>query len=201
MLASLTCRLLFASRPAWRELGDAEVEARLPSPALHGAALGGLSAWSVALAVYCRSVFELSPAALRAAELSPAALRAAGGEFSGAVRCTLAAISGCAGATGLAVWFIPILLQRAQLDPTRAARFASVVSFPLAAGGLALCLPTLTASLTAIALLGVLAYRSGSHGAGVYLGLAKRERTRAALLTALVATLPALLAAPLCPAR
>lgn len=167
------------------------MEARLPSPALHGAALGGLSAWSVAFAVFCRSVFELSPAVPRAAAA----------EFSGAVRCTLAAISGCVGATVLAVWFVPMLLQRAQIDSLRAARFASVVSFPLAAGGLALCLPSLTASFTAIALLGVLAYRSGSHGAGVYLGLATREQTRAALLTALVATLPALLAAPLCPAR
>jgi hypothetical protein len=56
-------------------------------------------------------------------------------------------------------------------------------------------------TIIAIALLGALAYRSGSLGAHALLGLDGFSRARAACVTTLVSTLPALLAALLCAAR
>jgi hypothetical protein len=179
LLASLTCRLLLAPERAWPQLTEAEVEARLPSPALHGAALAGLASGLAALVVYTQPFHG----------------------FGSAVRCTLAAVGGSVGATALALSVVPRRLQSAGVSPVRAARYASVVSLPLAAAGAALVLPSLAASLTAIALLGALAFRSGSYGAGAFLGLHRANRTRIALMTALVSALPALLAAPLCTPR
>ena len=49
--------------------------------------------------------------------------------------------------------------------------------------------------------IGLIAYRSGSLGARVFLNLEGSEITRAAALTAVVSTLPGLLLVPLCAAR
>lgn len=181
MLPSLTCRLLFASSDAWRELTDADPTAHLPDPALHGAALGGLSAAIATLA----------------SSLGPH------NDFGNVVRCTIAALSGGVGATALTTAVVPRLLRPLgfatdeAVNPVRAARYASAASLPLAASGWITALPTLTAALTALALLAALAYRSGSVGARVLWDREGSGTMRLAIATSLVATLPSLLAAPL----
>jgi hypothetical protein len=206
LLPSLTCRLLIASGDAWRQLTDAEVETHLPSPALHGATLSGMSAVIAALAPLSERVTHAS--ALRSHH-----------DFGSAVRCTIAALSGSMGATVLALLVIPALLNKLrsqQLSQTgpiglqlqqpsdstthahgRAARYASAASLPLAASGWIVALPTLTASYIALALFSALAYRSGLLGARVLLGLSGFDKTLVATLTCMVATLPSLVAAPL----
>jgi hypothetical protein len=96
---------------------------------------------------------------------------------------------------------LPVLLHVAQASRPRFARYASVASLPLSASGLVYLQSNLTVSFIAIALLGAVAYRSGSLGADVLLRLTGADRTRTAALTSLVATLPALLVASLCAAR
>jgi hypothetical protein len=182
LLASLTCRFLVAPRDAWRELAEPSVEARLPSPALHGAALAGL------MSALGAGVCACLPHALHT-------------HFSAIVRCTLAAVGGGVGATALAVNLVPRLLRAAPVERPQLARYASAATLPLTAAGLAGLLPDLTASFCAISLLGLLAYRSGSIGAELHLGLLGSERTWAAALTSLVTTLPALLVLSLCAAR
>jgi hypothetical protein len=152
---------------------------RLPNPAVHGAALGGLSALLTAIATSAHQ----------------------GADFGHVLRHTLAAVGGCVGATAAAVLLIPSLLNVSEAHKPRFARYASVTSLPLAAGGLASLLPQALPSTIAIAALGVLAYRSGSLGARIFLNFSGIEKTRAAAVTALVSTLPGLLAAPLCAAR
>jgi hypothetical protein len=212
LLPSLTCRLLMTSGDAWRQLTDAEIETHLPSPALHGATLSGMSAVIAALAPLSERVTHaLSLPALRSHH-----------DFGSAVRCTIAALSGSMGATALALFVIPAVMpallnklrgrQLSQLnhqgpvgltEPTdsmtlgRAARYASTASLPLAASGWIVALPTLTASYIALALFSALAYRSGLLGARVLLGLSGFDKTLVATLTCVVATLPSLVAAPL----
>jgi hypothetical protein len=175
LLPSLTCRLLFASSDAWRQLADPETCAFLPSPALHGAALGGLSA-VIASATVC---------------LRP------GIDFSGVVRVALAATGCGVGAAALATAVVPLLLRKVHADPALGARYASTASLPLAASGWIVALPSKSASFIALALCCALAYRSGSLGAATLLALQGATRKRVAAWTSLVATLPALLSAPL----
>jgi hypothetical protein len=170
--------MIVAPTAAWQAVAAAPDE-RLPNPAMHGAALGGLSALLTAIATSAHD----------------------GADFGQVLRHTLAAIGGCVGATAAAVLLIPALLNVSETLKPRLARYASVTSLPLAAGGLASLVPQALASTFAIAVLGVLAYRSGSLGARIFLNLSGIERTRAAAVTALVSTLPGLLAAPLCAAR
>jgi hypothetical protein len=178
LLPSLTCRLLFASSDAWRQLADPETRAFLPSPALHGAALGGLSA-AIASAAVC-----LRPD-------HPAI------DFSGVVRVALAATGCGVGAAALATAVVPLLLRKVQADPALGARYASAASLPLAASGWIVALPSKSASFIALALCCALAYRSGSLGAATLLALQGAKQRRLAAWTSLVATLPALLSAPL----
>ena len=173
LLPSLTCRLLFASSYAWRQLTDAETRAFLPSPALHGAALGGLSALVAGAAVCLRP----------------------GIDFSGVVRATLAAIGCGVGAAALATAVVPLLLRRVHADRALGARYASAASLPLAASGWIVALPSRSASFIALALCCALAYRSGSLGAATLLALRGAAQKRVAAWTSLVATLPALLSA------
>jgi hypothetical protein len=175
LLALLTCRLIVLPAPAWQELAADQAEC-LPSPALHGAAVAGLSALLTALVASLGS----------------------GATFGSVLRSTLAAIGGCTGATALAVLLVPLLFpwRSAQLGELRLQRYASVSSLPLAAAaGLCGLLPYAMLSCIAIALLGALAYRSGSLGARDFLGLRGPRRTCTAGMTALVSTSPALLAA------
>jgi hypothetical protein len=182
LLASLTCRFLVAPRDAWRELAEPSVQVRLPSPALHGAAIAGLM--SALGAGFCACL--------------PHAPHT---HFSAIVRCTLAAVGGGVGATALAVNLVPRILRAGPVDRPRLARYASLASLPLTAAGLAGLLPGPIASFCAISLLGLLAYRSGSIGAELLLGLSGSKRSWAAGLTSLVTTLPALLVLLLCAAR
>lgn len=179
MLPSLTCRLLLASSDAWRQLTDADTHGALPSPALHGAALGGIAATSAALCSFLRPHID----------------------FGNTVRCTVAALSGGLGATALALVVVPTLLQRpvspSPVNTARAARYASAATLPLAASGCITALPSLTASYIALALFCALAYRSGSLGARVLLGLSGSRGRLVAASTTLVATLPSLVAASL----
>lgn len=174
LLPSLTCRLLFASSDAWRQLADPETRAFLPSPALHGAALGGLSAVIASAAVALRP----------------------GIDFSGVVRVALAATGCGVGAAALATAVVPLLLRKVA-DPALGARYASTASLPLAASGWIVALPSKSASFIALALCCALAYRSGSLGAATLLALQGAKRKRLAAWTSMVATLPALLSAPL----
>jgi hypothetical protein len=167
-----------ASSRAWQQLAQADDEARLPSPAFHGAALGGLCS----LLVAC--VSAMRPQAT----------------FGWVLRTTLTAVGSSVGATALAVLLLPVLSHAAQTSQLRVARYASAASLPLSASGLVVLQPSWTVSLIAIALLGVLAYRSGSLGADVLLRLKGADRTRTAALTSLVATLPAFFVV-LCHAR
>jgi hypothetical protein len=178
LLAWVTCRLIVAPTTAWQALA-AHDDLRLPSPALHGAAVGGLSALLTAVMASQREAAD----------------------FSHVLRHTLAAISGGVGATAAAVLLVPSLFRVSMAQQQRFARYASLTSLPLAAGGLASLLPPSIPSTIAIAVLGVLAYRSGSLGARIFLGLEGAEKTRVAAVTALVSTLPGLLAVPLCAAR
>jgi hypothetical protein len=172
---SLTCRLLIASSYAWRQLTDADVESRLPSPALHGAALGGVSALLTGLAT----------------------LMFPNASFSDSVRTALAATGSSVGASAVALAVVPASLRGLHVDQTKALRFAAAAALPLAVSGCTLLLPSLKMSFLAIGLLSAIAYRTGSLGAVAYLALHGSERTRAAMLASLVPALPALLLAPL----
>jgi hypothetical protein len=173
--------MIVAPKLAWQELaahcaGDV---ALLPSPALHGAAVGGCSVLFTALASAAYG----------------------GANFGSVLRATLAAVGGCVGATAAAVSWLPSLLSarvsQLPLEATHAqlARYASVASLPLAAGGLISLVPHAVLKTIAIAALGALAYRSGSIGARTFLGLVGASKARVASVTALCSTLPALLAA------
>jgi hypothetical protein len=166
-------------KSAWHELAAASDDARLPSPAAHGAAVGGCSAIVTAFATAAHG----------------------GADFGSVLRATFAAVGGCVGATALAVLLVPGLLSVSEAAKPRLARYASLTSLPLAAGGLLSLLPHAVPKTIAIAALGVLAYRSGSLGAQALLGLTGPSRARTAGVTALVSTLPALLAALLCARR
>jgi hypothetical protein len=120
--------------------------------------------------------------------------------FGWVLRTTLTAVGSSVGATALAVLLLPVLSHAAQTSQLRVARYASAASLPLSASGLVVLQPSWSVSLIAIALLGVLAYRSGSLGADVLLRLTGADRTRTAALTSLVATLPAFFVV-LCHAR
>jgi hypothetical protein len=172
--------MIVTPKAVWHELAVASDGARLPNPAVHGAAVGGCSAFFTAFVTAAHG----------------------GADFGSVLRATLAAVGGCVGATAAAVVFVPGLLSVSEAAKPQLARYASVTSLPLAAGGLVSLLPrTVPSTIIAIALLGVLAYRSGSLGAHALLGLDGLSRARAACVTALVSTLPALLAALLCAAR
>lgn len=175
LLPLLTCRLLTASSYAWRQLTDADVNARLPSPVLHGAALGGVITVLTSLATIMRP--NLS--------------------FSDAIRAALAAMGCSVGASALALAVVPAYLRGLQVAQVPALRYASATALPLAVSGCSLLLPHLTISLTAIALLCALAYLSGLRGAATFLALQGADKTRAATLASLAPTLPALLLAPL----
>jgi hypothetical protein len=191
---------LVAPQLAWRELADVEesarlpsaarlpdparleFSARLPSPARMGASCAGVA--SALSAVVYAALPHATPTS-----------------FGAIARCTLAAVGGGVGATALAVCLVPRLLRAEPAVRPQLARYASAASLPLTAAGLALSLPGLIASLCAIGLLGLLAYRSGSIGAEVLLGLSKPARIRTAGLTSLVTTLPALFVSLLCATR
>ena len=166
-------------KSAWHELASANDAVELPSPAAHGAAVGGCSALLAACASAAHS----------------------GANFGSVLRTTLAAVGGCVGATAAAVVLVPGLITVSEAARPRLARYASVTSLPLAASGLVSLLPKTFPITIAIALLGAVAYRSGSLGAHALLGLSGSERARVASVTALVSTLPALLAALLCAVR
>jgi hypothetical protein len=171
--------MIVLPRSAWHELAAASGDARLPSPAAHGAAVGGCSALVTAFASAAHG----------------------GANFGSVLRATLAAVGGCVGATAVAVLLVPGLLSVSEAAKPQLARYASVTSLPLAAGGLLSLLPHAVPKTIAIAALGALAYRSGSLGAQALLGLSGPSRARTAFVTALVSTLPALLAALLCAMR
>jgi hypothetical protein len=177
LLPLLTCRLLTASSYAWRQLTEADVrmDARLPSPVLHGAALGGVITLLTSLATIVRSSLN----------------------FSDAVRATLAAMGCSVGASAVALAVVPAYLRGLNVAQMSAQRYASATALPLAVSGCSLLLPRLTTSLIAIALLGALAYLSGLRGAATFLALQGADKKRAAALAGLAPTLPALLLAPL----
>jgi hypothetical protein len=175
LLPVLTCRLLSASSYAWRQLTDADVETRLPSPALHGAALGGVVTLLTSLATIMQPNLT----------------------FSDAVRTALAAMGCSVGASAFALAVVPACLRGLHVAQTPALRYASATALPLAVSGCSLLLPDLTISLIAIALLCALAYLSGLRGAATFLALQGADKTRAAALASLAPTLPALLLAPL----
>ena len=177
MFVWTTCRLIVASRGAWQTLALEQDE--LPSPAVHPAAVGGVSALFAAL------VSSFHP----------------GSDLAYVVRHTLAAISSCVGAAAAAVWLVPNLFSSTEAQRDLLARYASVSSLPLAAGGIASVLPHVLLSMLAIAALGCIAYRSGSFGAAVFLNLEGDKGTRIAAATALISTLPGLLTLPLCAVR
>ncbi|HET8932678.1 MAG TPA: hypothetical protein VFN67_04520 [Polyangiales bacterium] len=177
LLPLLTCRLLTASSYAWRQLTDADVDARLPSPALHGAALGGV----ITVLTMLGAMIGLRPNL----------------HFSDAVRAALAAIGSSVGASALALLVVPAWLRGLHVAQKPALRYASTTALPLAVSGGCVLLPHLATSLIAIALLGALAYLSGLRGAAMFLSLQGSEKTRAAALASLAPTLPALLLAPL----
>jgi hypothetical protein len=154
------------------------VEAHLPSPALHSAALGGVTTLLTGFAISLRP----------------------GLSFSDAVQAMLAAIGCSVGASACALAVVPALLRRRGLnvDQPKMLRYASATALPLAvSGGSVLLLPRLAMSLIAIALLCALAYLSGSRGAATFLALHGAAQTRAATFASLAATLPALLLVPL----
>ena len=79
-----------------------------------------------------------------------------------------------------------------------AARYAAAASLPLAASGWMLTAPlSFVGAFIALALSCALAYRSGSLGAATFLALQGAAQKRVAAGTSLIATLPALLSAPL----
>jgi hypothetical protein len=142
--------------------------------------------------------------------LRHAASHSPDGDFGGVVRCTIVALSGSLGATALAITLVPTLIAsilrrasdgKAIVSESDAQRYASAASLPLAASGWIAAVPSLTASLTALALSCALAYRSGSLGARVFLHVKGAKTTLLALVTCLVATLPSLLSAPFYPLR
>jgi hypothetical protein len=178
LLALLTCRLCVAPGRAWRELAQLQDE-RMPSLVWHAASL---AAWT----------------ALVCALIAVGPLHA---DFSHLLRICLAAISGCLGATAACVCVIPKLRLAASLSQPQLVRYASLCSLPLAASAPVWSFTKLTVSLFAIALFAVLAYRSGSLGARIFLGLDGPAATRIAVWASLVSTLPVLLAAPLSAAR
>jgi hypothetical protein len=175
LLPLLTCRLLTASSYAWRQLTDVNVELRLPSPALHGAMLGGATALLTSLATLMRPNLN----------------------FSDAVRATLAAVGSSVGASVVALAIVPAGLRGLHVAQTPALRYASATALPLAVSGCSVLFGQLTISLIAIALLCALAYLSGLRGAAMFLALQGAEKRRAATLASLAPTLPALLLAPL----
>lgn len=175
LLPSLTCRLLTASSYAWRQLTDADADARLPSPALHGAALGGV----ITLLTSCAAIMRPNL------------------NFSDAVRAALAAMGSSVGASAFALSVVPACLRGLHVAHKPALRYASATALPLAVSGGCVLLPQLTISLIAIALLCALAYLSGLRGAATFLSLHGSDRARAAASASLAATLPALLLAPL----
>jgi hypothetical protein len=175
LLPLLTCRLLTASSYAWRQLTDADVDARLPSPALHGAALGGVITLLTSLAASLRPSLN----------------------FSDAVRTALAAMGSSVGASALALAIVPACLRGLHVAQKPALRYASATALPLAVSGGCVLLPHLATSLIAIAVLCALAYLSGLRGAATFLSLQGADQTRAATLASLAPTLPALLLAPL----
>lgn len=181
LLPLLTCRLLTASSYAWRQLTDASLrmDAGLPSPVLHGAALGGVTTALTSLATIMRP----------------------NQSFSDAVHTTLAAMSCSVGASAFALVVVPAYLRGLHVAQMPALRYASATALPLALSGCSLLLPRLAISLIAIALLGTLAYLSGLRGAATFLALQGADKTRAATLASLAPTLPALLLAPLHAAR
>jgi hypothetical protein len=204
LLAYLTCRWIVAPAAAWREFAAEDRVARSfsaprgdadwPPPILHSAAVGGVSVLLSAVAIALRP----------------------GAHFSSVLHGSLAAISGWVGAGAAAVLLAPRLISSGtqasseggvgsgQIAAKQAqlARYASLSSLPLAAGGITSLLPpVLSLNLAIIAVLGLLAYRSGSLGARHLLGLSGPRQVRAATLTTLVSTLPALLAALSCAAR
>jgi hypothetical protein len=179
LLPLLTCRLLTASSYAWRQLTDADVHARLPSPVLHSAALGGVITLLTSLATIMRP----------------------NQNFSDAVRAALAATGCSLGAPALALAVVPAYLRRLDVAQIPALRYASATALPLAVSGCSVLLPDLATSLIAIALLCALAYLSGLRGAATFLALQGADKTRAAALASLAPTLPGLLLAPLFAAR
>jgi hypothetical protein len=117
--------------------------------------------------------------------------------FSDGVRTVLAALGCSVGASALAVTVVPAWLSGLNVAQKPALRYASATALPLAVSGSCVLLPHLAISLIAVALLCALAYLSGLRGAATYLALHGADKTRAAALASLAATLPALLLAPL----
>ena len=181
LLPLLTCRWLTASSYAWRRLthADLRMDAGLPSPVLHGAALGGVITLLTSFATLMRS--NLS--------------------FSDAVRATLAATGCSVGASALALAVAPAYQRGLHMAQVPRQRYASATTLPLAVSGRSLSLPRLTISLIARARLCALAYLSGLRGAATFLALQGADKTRAAALAGLAPTLPGLLLAPLYAAR
>ena len=177
LFPSLTCRLLTALSYAWRQLTDAEVEARLASPTLHGAALSG--------------VMSLWASLVTTTNLN----------FRDAICTTLEAMSCSIGAAALALAVVPAYLRGLHVDQRPALRYASMTALPLGASGCSLLLPDRLTSLIAVAPLCALAYLSGLRGSDTFLALRRAGKTRAAASASLAPTLPALLLAPVHAAR
>ncbi len=174
MLASLTWKLIVVPELAWPRLTAAcDRGEALPSPIAHAAALGGASA---------------------AATLIGATLRA-GATVGTVTIAVLAAIAGYVGSAALAVTAVPRLIEAPEAFQHLVSRFASAAALPVVASGVLNIIPLSVISVMAVAVSAALTFRSGSLGARDFLGMEGARRKRAATVTTVVATLPALLAA------
>jgi hypothetical protein len=171
LLASLTWKLILSPGHAWPRMSAAvHGESALADPALQAGAVGGVSAACV----------------LVAAALRP------GATTSGAIVTTLIAIAGYVGAAALSVSFAPRFVDAPEHRTALIPRFTSAASLPVIASGAAHLVPHSIVSVMATVLGAVITYCSGSLGARDFLGIEGTNRTRAATMTTLVSTPPAL---------
>jgi hypothetical protein len=151
----------------------------LPAPALHAAAVGGISAIATLLGATLRT----------------------GSSVSSVIIATLIATAGYVGSAAAAVTFVPKLVEAPERFQALLPRFASAAVLPIVASGIINVVPLSIISVMAALAGAALTFRSGSLGARDFLGMEGAKRKRAATLTTLVSTLPALCAALLRAAR
>jgi hypothetical protein len=174
LLASLTWKLIVLPEIAWPRLTAAVDRGEgMPAPALHAAAVGGLSAVSTLLGAAFRT----------------------GSTVSGVIVATLTAIAGYVGSAALCVSLAPKLVEAPERFQALLPRFASAASLPVVASGIVNVIPLSMISVMAALAGSALTYRSGSLGARDFLGMEGAKRNRAATMTTLVSTLPVLCAA------
>jgi hypothetical protein len=174
LLASLTWKLIVVPELAWPRLTAAcDRGEALPSPIAHVASIGGMSA-----------VATLLGSALRA-----------GSTVGSVTIAVLAAIAGYVGSATLAVSLVPRLIEAPEAFKHLVSRFASAAALPMVASGLVNVIPLSVISVMAVAVSSALTFRSGSLGARDFLGMEGARRKRAATVTTVVSTLPALIAA------